>query len=326
MSPLVSVVMATFNGEEYIQEAIKSVLNQTFKDFEFIIVDDGSTDNTAQIINGFQDDRIYYLKKDYNSGIADSLNLGISKAKGKYIARMDDDDVCIPNRLKQQVDILEKREDVILCATNVKLDKGSINKLKEEEHDDIKMQLLFNNAIVHPTVMILKETLREHKYNSEKVPSEDYDLWSRLIWEGEFYKIKEALLFYRYRELSETSQRRKEQLLLNVGISKFMFDKLGIKNLPNNEENIRILASHDYSISGKEMRGLINWFESLKQANSNDELFSIEKFNNVANANLEQFLISFFSNQKLIKKVLPFFNLNFDNKILIMRYYFDKIK
>ena len=189
MTPLVSVVMATFNGEEYIQQAIKSVLDQTFKNFEFIIIDDGSTDMTSQIVKSFQDDRIYYLKKDCNSGIADSLNLGISVAKGSYIARMDDDDVCMTNRFEKQLKVLEKNNEIILCATNVKIEKGSINILKDEVHEDIKMRLLFGNAIVHPTVMIRKEVLLKHNYNPEKVPSEDYELWSRLIWEGKFFKI-----------------------------------------------------------------------------------------------------------------------------------------
>ena len=93
--------MATYNGERYISEAIESVLNQSYTNFEFIIVDDGSTDTTAQIIASFSDSRIIYLKKNTNSGIADSLNLGISKARGAYIARMDDDDVCMPNRFEE---------------------------------------------------------------------------------------------------------------------------------------------------------------------------------------------------------------------------------
>lgn len=325
MKPLVTVVMATYNGEQFLAEAIESVLDQTYRNFEFIIVDDGSTDNTAQIIKAFEDDRIKYVRKEKNSGIADSLNLGISIAKGKYIARIDDDDVCMSNRFEKQVAILEKREEVILCTSNVILNKDTINKLEEEVHEDIKMQLLFNNAIVHPTVMIRKEVLLKHKYNPKKVPSEDYDLWSRLIWEGEFYKIREPLIFYRYHKLSETSQRRKEQLLLNVNISKFMFHKLGIKNLPDNEEHIRILASHDYSISGKKLPNLINWFRKLKQANANDKLFEIEKFNNVANANLERFIISFFINQKLRKKIMPFIYLTLTQKILIIKYYFKKL-
>lgn len=324
MKPLVTVVMATYNGEQFLAEAIESVLDQTYSNFEFIIVDDGSTDGTSKIITDFEDDRIIYMRKEKNSGIAYSLNLGISNAKGKYIARMDDDDVCFSNRFAEQVAILEKHDDIILCATNVILDKDPINILKEEEHEAIKMQLLFANAIVHPTVMIRKSILLHDTYNPNMVPSEDYDLWSRLIWQGKFYIIKEPLLFYRYRELSETSTRRKEQLQLNVSISKYMFENIGFIDLPGHNENIRILASHDYSISGKRLRNLIKWFEKLKQTNVNDELFVVEKFNNVANANLERFIISFFTNQKIAKKITPFFSLNFTYKKRVIKYYFNK--
>ena len=324
MTPLVSVVMATYNGEQFIKEAIASVLEQTLKDFEFIIVDDGSTDTTAQIINTFEDNRIQYLKKEKNSGIADSLNLGISRAKGNYIARMDDDDVCMPNRFKEQLKILEKNSGIILCGTGVNLIDGK-TKMNPEHSKDIKMQMLFSNAITHPTVMIRKEALIGYKYKPNKVPSEDYDLWSRLIWKGEFYNIQTPLLFYRYLKTSETSTRRQDQLQLNVSISKFMFEKAGFIDLPNSNENIRIFASRDYSISGKQLRGLIKWFEDLKTFKANNNKFPSEKFNILVNVNLEQFLISFFTNQRIINKIKPFFNLNFYNKKLILNYYFNKL-
>ena len=323
--PFISVVMATYNGELFIDEAIQSVLDQSYENFEFIIVDDGSTDRTAHHIASFNDDRILYFKKENNTGIADSLNIGISKAKGKYIARMDDDDVCMPNRFKEQIAVLEENSNIMLCASNVLLINADKHNHEHENHEDLKMKLLFNNAIVHPTVMLRKDVLLKHLYRKEKVPSEDYDLWSRLIWEGEFYKIIEPLLFYRYRKLSETSRRRKEQLILNVEISKYMFDKIGFTQLDNNEENIRVFASRDYSISGKDLKGLINWFKSLKQTNINQGIFQIEKFNNLSDANLERFLIAYFTNRKLVKKIVPFFNLNRTNKKLILNYYFSKL-
>lgn len=325
MTPLVSVVMATFNGERFIREAIESVVNQTFESFEFIIVDDGSTDNTATLVKGIEDTRIKYIKKDYNSGISDSLNLGISKAKGKYIARMDDDDVCMPNRFEEQVAILEHNDNIVLCGTSAMLNNPSRIKVGHKNHEAIKIEMLFRNPIIHPTVMMRKEALLKHMYNIKKVPSEDYDLWSRLLCEGEFFNIEKPLLFYRYHNTSETSTRRKEQLQLNIGIAKFIFKNIGLTDLPNHDENISIFASHDYSISGQELRGLIKWFEKLKQINTNVHLFSIDRFNSIANANLEKFLISFFTNQIIIKKIIPFLYLNLASKKLIMNYYFSKI-
>jgi len=326
MSPLVSVVMATYNGERFIKEAIQSVLDQTFSDFEFIIIDDGSTDSTEKKIHDFNDDRIVYIKKDINSGIADSLNLGISMAKGKYIARIDDDDVCLPNRLKEQVNFLDKHDDIILCATQVKSDQNDNIEQKPESHEDIKMQLLFGNAIVHPTVMIRKSILLKHNYNPDKVPSEDYDLWSRLICEGKFFKIEKPLLYYRYHKTSETSKRRKEQLLLNVGIAEFMFNKSGFKGIKNDDESIKALASHNYTISWKQLAQLIKWFDSLKRNNETEKIFHKEKFNELANTSLETFIIKFFANNSILKKIISFFYLNIDYKKIMLRYYINKWK
>ena len=116
-SPMISVVMPTFNGEKFIKEAIESILNQTFNDFEFIIVNDGSIDNTEKIIQSFSDKRIVYVKKEQNSGISDTLNLGISLAKGKYIARMDDDDISIPNRFERQLEVFASDLKIIVCGS-----------------------------------------------------------------------------------------------------------------------------------------------------------------------------------------------------------------
>lgn len=323
-NPLVSVVMATYNGERFIAEAIQSVLDQTFTDFEFIIVDDGSIDTTASIIASFNDPRILYLIKETNTGIADSLNLGINQAKGQYIARMDDDDVCMPERFEHQVKFLELNSDIIVCATPVKYDKYLPRELKAETHEYLKMAMLFSNPIVHPSVMIRKHVLSHYKYNPLKVPSEDYDLWSRLIWEGQFYKLKEPLLFYRSRKESETSKRRKEQLLLNVSIAEYMFDRTGFKKWLKPNEHLKILASHDYSISGRQLRRLIKWQKQLKTVNKDVGIFSNDTFKDIIDINLNNYLISFFINHKFRHKLIPFLHLNLFYKWFILNYYFNK--
>lgn len=323
MRPLISVVMATYNGEKFIEEAIQSVLDQTFKDFEFIIVDDGSIDATATIISSFKDDRIVYFKKDNNTGIADSLNIGIAKAKGIYIARMDDDDVCMLERFEKQLEVFEINKNIILCGTNV-LDKNSRTLKAPEQHIDILMKLIFVNPIYHPTVLIKRDLLLTHKYNPKKVPAEDHDLWSRLIFEGQFYQLQEPLLYCRRHETSVTANRRIEQLQHNISISKFVYDKIGFNHLKNHDENIEIFASHDYSITGRQLKNLTNWFQELKLENERIGKFSVQKFNDLVNVNLEWFIISFFTNNKLMKKVFPFLYLNFAIKMSILRYYFNK--
>ena len=136
--------MPTYNGEKYIEEAIQSVLDQTFTNFEFLIIDDGSTDNTAAIINSFKDERITYIKKHANTGIAHSLNLGIDKAKGKFIARMDDDDVSMPTRFEKQIEIFNIKPEIIVCGSSVYSDNNKLFKVSQN-HELVKIQLLFYN-------------------------------------------------------------------------------------------------------------------------------------------------------------------------------------
>lgn len=317
--------MATYNGERFIAEAIDSILNQTFTDFEFIIVDDGSTDTTAQIIHSYSDERIVYIKKDFNSGIADSLNIGIDNAKGTYIARIDDDDVALPNRLELQLEAFNKNGNLIVCGSNVWLQNGKKERVNPENHEDIKLHMLFENPITHPSLMITKNVLIKHKYNSKKVPSEDYDLWSRLIWEGEFYNIQEPLIYYRSHEESETTRRRKEQLELNVSIIQYMFLKLGFNVFNKHDFYLKAFVSHDYSISAVALKGLISWFRSLKDFNSEKGIFPKEQFNTVSDKHLNRFLISYFTNQPFSKKIMPFLRIHSTCKVFIFNYYFKKV-
>jgi len=317
--------MATYNGERFITEAIDSILNQTVSNLELIIVDDGSADATAQRIQSYTDNRIIYLKKDRNSGIADSLNIGIQKAKGKYIARMDDDDVALPNRLELQLEAFNKNENLIVCGTNVWLQNGAKERKNPETHKDILLQMLFENPITHPSVMMKKEVLWKHPYNPEKVPSEDYDLWSRLLWEGEFYNIQKPLLHYRSHEMSETTKRRKEQLQLSVGIAEYMFSKIGFDVVENHEKNLNTFVSHDYTISGKELKGLINWFKDLKELNKKKAFFSCQRMSIIADKHLKMFLVSYFTNRSVTKKIMPFIKIDFKNKLFLLNYYFKKM-
>ncbi|MDU8885474.1 glycosyltransferase [Yeosuana sp. MJ-SS3] len=324
-APIISVVMATFNGERFISEAIQSILDQTFKDFEFIIVDDGSTDNTAQVIHSFKDHRIIYVKKEINSGIADSLNAGIAKAKGKYIARMDDDDVSMPMRFEKQLRVLENDPNIIFCGT-IAQDHSGKPIVSPEHHDDILLRLFFfRNPIFHPTALIRKSILLKHKYRPEMVPAEDHDLWSRLLFQGRFYQIQEPLLYVRLHQTSITARRRQEQLQHNVSISKFVHHKVGFKPLKNHDEHIRIMASHDYSIHGIELRRLIKWIKNLKKVNKKIGKFPKEKFNIVANECLKRFITSYFTSNKITKKAVSFLYLTNVYKIYIIKLYSNKL-
>lgn len=199
MNPKISVVMPVYNGERYLKEAMESVLNQTFKDFEFIIINDGSTDSTEKIIQGFSDPRIVYLDNGGNLGLSRSFNRGIQVARGEYIARMDADDISLPDRFEKQIKFLEANPQIGVLGSNIKI--IGTNKIfkRPENHKAIKWQSLLSTPVVHPTVMARANILKNNPYDDKLHNSEDYELWSRLIFEKDagFANLQEPLLLYR---------------------------------------------------------------------------------------------------------------------------------
>ncbi len=202
-TPKISVVMPAYNAERFIKQAIESILAQTFTDFEFIIINDGSKDATEGIIKSFLDPRIVYIENPENRGLSYSFNHGIRAARGKYIARMDADDVSLPVRFKTQFDFLETHPDIsILGSSMIEIDENGRRKIflrREPTHLGIKWSSLFSTPMYHPTIMARTEVLREHQYNEELSNSEDYELWSRLLFKTHvrFANIVRPLFYYR---------------------------------------------------------------------------------------------------------------------------------
>ena len=193
--------MPVYNGEVYLKEAIDSILTQTFTDYEFIIVNDGSTDSTESIILAYQDDRIRYIKQA-NAGIGSSLRAGCAKATGKYIARMDADDISLPDRLLKQVEFFTKNEGYILVGSAVNfINENNVitgRSIPYLSDFSIKYNLKFGCTIAHPTVMFIREAYnKSHGYNKDIVLLEDYVLWLDMATIGKFYNFPFPLLLYR---------------------------------------------------------------------------------------------------------------------------------
>lgn len=224
-SPFISVVMPVYNGEKYLCEAIDSILNQTFKDFEFIILNDGSTDKTEEIILSYEDPRIKYVKNEVNLQIVKTLNKGIALAKGKYIARMDADDISLPQRFEKQLHFMESNPDVGVCGTWLKT-FGEIEETwhMPTKHDEILVTLLFESCIMHPTVFLRKSTLPQQYdiYDECFNTAEDYELWTRLILNTRIANVPEVLL--KYRVLDKLNNRSEYKLK-----QKSLADKVKIK-------------------------------------------------------------------------------------------------
>lgn len=202
----ISVLMSVYNEEEYLSEAIDSILQQTFTNFEFLIIDDGSQDRSESIIASYIDDRIRLVRNKKNIGLTKSLNVGLKLANGKYIARMDADDISLPERLEVQHTFMEEHPAVGVCGSWVIQRRGNTEKIAESivEHDDIVAMLLFNNCIAHPTVFIRKSVvLSNHQYYDEDfIAAQDYEYWTRLGRFSKLHNLPVPLLINRKHEKS----------------------------------------------------------------------------------------------------------------------------
>lgn len=220
--PTISVLMPVFNGERFLRQAMKSILEQTFSNFEFIIINDGSTDDTENIIKSYDDERIVYINNERNLGLAKSFNIGINAAAGMYLARMDADDVSVPKRLERQIQFLNKRPTVDIVGSSLQLIDEFGHKCgryyRQLDHIDIKFSCLFSTPMMHPTVMGKTEVFKSHHYNESLTNSEDYELWSRLLFETnvQFANIHESLLMYRTYPHSFTQTLNLDKRTLSV--------------------------------------------------------------------------------------------------------------
>ena len=208
--PLVSILMPVFNGEKYLKAAIESIFKQTYTNFEFIIINDGSTDDSEAIIQTYDDSRIIYIKNPKNYKLIKTLNIGFSLAKGRYIARMDADDISHPDRLQKQVQFLEKNEEYGLVGSGVNLLNGE-NKsqlLYHADHESLKFALAFYCPFIHPSVMIRKSIVEhmEVVFDERFVHAEDYELWTRLAFTTKMANLPEYLLDYRVHDAQISSQ------------------------------------------------------------------------------------------------------------------------
>lgn len=202
VNPLISVLMPVYNGQQYVAEAIASILNQTYKHFELLIIDDGSSDSSEQIIKGFEDSRIVYIKNETNKGLIFTLNRGIGLSKGTYIARMDADDVSVATRFEKQIEEFKKDEKLVVCGSFIKTFGNGTERLIDYmpvSHAQIISSIFFTCPFAHPSVIINKEALLKLNdfYREDYRYSEDYDLWSRLVFVGNTINIPESLLNYR---------------------------------------------------------------------------------------------------------------------------------
>lgn len=274
-----AVIMPVHNGASYLREAIDSILKQTYKDFEFIIIDDGSTDNSLNILNSYKDKRITIQRLETRKGISDALNEGFSKSKAPLIARMDADDIALPDRLRIQIDYLKSHPEIGVLGTSLKLIPS--NKIWSYPEDDslIKARMLFNNCFAHSSVMFRRSVSNSNAPFSGTFPHmEDYDLWCHLAASTTFANLPQALLKYRQSPQSVSIMYKSE---MRDSAKAFFSDHLTRLGFKFSEEELNLhldlhLINQTEDLSPLE--NYITWLRNLKNQNELLRLYSTKSF------------------------------------------------
>lgn len=209
-APVVSILMPVYKTAPYLREAMDSILSQTFTDFELIVLNDCSPDNADDILNTYKDPRIVRYKGARNVGLSNILNVGIGMARGKYIARMDSDDLSLPDRLRIQVDYLEAHPDIDLVSVGMQL-FGAKDEIwvRETNPEKVKIIALFHSPILHASSVWRRLRFEENglRFRQEMVPSEDYDMWTRALVKGlKLVNLRQVLYKYRIHPAQATTR------------------------------------------------------------------------------------------------------------------------
>ena len=284
-NPLISVVMSVYNGQTYLREAIDSVLNQTYFNFEFIIINDGSCDESLSIINSYQDSRIVLIDNGLNKGLIYSLNKGLEIAKGKYIARMDADDVCYKDRFEKQVLFLDSHLSVGVLGSNyLSFSESRSRKLKSIQHSaQIKTYLLFTATMCHPTLMIRKNILDSNhlKYSETAKYVEDFDLWTRLVLKTDFFNLNEYLLKYRDHQSQVSRSFASIQMQNSDIVREKYLRNLGFQFNQEELDTHHFISSNKMIISKNRLINIESWLSNLVLQNKSNNVIDLDEFNEV---------------------------------------------
>lgn len=289
-TPLVTVFIPIYNSESYIAESLKSIIHQSYKNIEILLVDDGSTDRSVEIINQFKDDRIRLIQNEENMGIPYTRNVGLKEAKGDYIAIMDSDDIADPARIEKQIDFLEENHDIDAVGSYY-IQFGGRRKKKVKSKfitpDELRTMLLFYNPIANPSVTMRKKTLDKHNltYNLNYFVAQDYELWTRLIRVGKVCIIPEYLLYYRFghENISKKSTRDKlyKRKKLIDDIHKNILTYFGI---PLSREELNVFNdffTETYSGNKVKLEDVKAVIEKLRDWNKATKTFDQQTFSKV---------------------------------------------
>ena len=317
IAPTISVIMPVYNCEKYIAMSIESILNQTINDFELLIIDDASTDQTLAIITSYEDTRIKIISKPVNSGYTESLNIGLKIAKGKYIARMDGDDISFTRRFEKQLSFLESNPEVLVCGTLCEIIGRDYIVSLPENHESIKVALLHANCIIHPSVMMRNAPFKDFliSYDKSKEPAEDYDLWVRLINKGKLHNLQEVLIGYRVHANQVSKIHHEKQRYIAQQIRLHLLNSIPFPKIKEEIEILRKILSTDFTIK---MINILYYNRKIKKkilVSNTTEFFEKSGLESYLNTIEHSFVRSYFFKRNKYNPTVFFNYLFFKNRL-----------
>ena len=309
-TPEISLIMSVYNGEDYLSEAIESVLNQTFTDFELIVINDCSTDKTEEILKGFEklDERVKVHTNEVNLRLPSSLNKAISLAQGKYIARMDADDICLPERLEKQYKFMEENPNVALSSCRFMTLKNGVFSSGgcggKCDNESVKALLLVTNPILHPGIIAKAEIIRSLGYDKNFTCTEDMELWTRFVMAGYNVEIiPEYLMIYRLHDKQITETTLEKQHKEVIAIQKKYYGTL-LEVMDSNQEEFYIKGI--YFRENTDVGKFLEFYKWLKAVNRKTRMFDKVALNYAMFEILAEYKRKGIAKAKLIKAMLSF--------------------
>ena len=317
----ISVVMPVFNSQvSYLKEAVDSILTQTFKDFEFIIINDGSTGSCKEYLESLSDPRIRIIHNEKNLGITKSLNIGLREARGKYIARMDDDDISLPFRFEKQFAFMESNPDIILCGSK----KVTIGKTRPlallwkhsmTDMEEYRVKLLFvNPGPVHPTAFFRHEKLIKYNiwYDESLRYAQDYGMWETISHYGDVCILGDVLVFKREHADQITIAHREQQIECDKKTQrKLLIELMG--TISDEELNLHYIHSagrHRDAVINPE---IVNWYRRIMRANDQRHIYNSRKLKRCIELIEKRLIVQTFTDEmsiiekvRLVFRYLPF--------------------
>lgn len=281
-NPIVTVLMPVYNGEKYLKEAIDSILGQTFTDFEFLIVDDCSSDNSVRIIKSYSDTRIVVLQNKENLGQSSTANMGFCMARGKYIVRFDCDDISLPHRVQVQVSFMEKNPEVVMCGSNIQCFGERHDAWNYPKSDyEIRCALLFDSPFASSSVIMRRDIFVREKlfYNVALRYAEDYDLWSRIPRKYKLANLPEILVKRRIHcdQITNNIQENVRFSISNI-IRKRLIESLGVSFNAAEIDIHNSLVNFDFQVSRKYINEVVAWSSKLLFAVKGSNVYDYKVF------------------------------------------------